>query len=249
MAQRFTDVLAYVLWLCWTCLSTTEARLMDPAYRILIPSSAVLAQICTTAISFAPDLLNAVQSVTPPTLKFFESLPSERGMRQRGKRRWAVYLIVLRKFGSRPKIYIGSATSTDGGISDRMNDYEKKNLLPVGVERALDDGYFISHQGLLCWTDMPQPLLRIPCRALFLVLETVFSLVFWAMSSRTGDYKMPRLCPWDIVSLVYDGCCTHMPLIEGIYGVKEYLTVEQINQVEAERAERTRVAMALHQGK
>lgn len=250
MAPFFTEIHAYVLWLSWKCLSDTPDRLKHPAYAILLASHAVLASVCTDAIHFAPGLLDAVQSDSAPTLSFFENLPVN--TRIRGRIRWAVYLLVLRHPklpNARPKIYISSATASDDGVTGRMDDYKLGRNLSVGVQQALDQGYRIGHRGLLCWTDRPQPLLRIQIRALFLLLETVFTLVFWALKSRTKDYGMPSLCPWDIRSLAYDGCCTHLSLNEGIAGLKEGLTLEEMNQVEKWRAEKTREDMAQHQGK
>ena len=49
----------------------------------------------------------------------------------------------------------------------------------------MDEGYTITHRGVLCWTTIPTAALRFPLRSLFLILETAFDLAFWAMKSRS----------------------------------------------------------------
>jgi predicted nucleic acid-binding Zn ribbon protein len=54
------------------------------------------------------------------------------------------------------------------------------------------------------------------------------------MVSRTKDYGMPHICPWDLSTTDYDGCCNHMSLIERVDGEEDGLTVEQIAQKQKE---------------
>jgi hypothetical protein len=91
------------------------------------------------------------------------------------------------------------------------------------------DGYEITHKGLLCWAPLPTAAARFRLRVLVLVLETAFSIVFWAMYSTTKDYGMPKhLCPWEIDTVHYDGCCSHPSIGEGVEDEKEGLTAEQL---------------------
>ncbi len=99
----------------------------------------------------------------------------------------------------------------------------------------MQDGYAITHKGLLAWTPLPLASERYALRCLFLVLECVFTLCFWAMKSRTKDYYLPALCPWPCDSLTYGGCCTHFSINEQIIGRAENATPEEINRVDSER--------------
>ncbi|KAK4561170.1 hypothetical protein LTR86_005125 [Recurvomyces mirabilis] len=149
---------------------------------VLTAEGVVEQLMVATLISFAPRLLDVVRSSAPPTLAYFKGLPTE------CHRLWAVYLLVLKKPNSRPAIYIGSGTESDRGVKKRLATYDKKRDLPLHVDKRLHDGYEITYKGLLCWVPLPTASRRFAVRALLLLLETAFSLLFWAMTSRTKDY-------------------------------------------------------------
>lgn len=187
-------------------------------------------------LEFAPGLLQIFRSRTAPTISYFKTLPLHLD------RPWAVYLLVLEKDGHRPRIYIGSGTKSECGVRSRMSSYDRRSrtenpddAIPHYVETSLQEGYAITHKGLLAWTPLPLASERYALRCLFLVLECVCTLCFWAMKSRTKDYYMPALCPWPRDSLTYDGCCTHFSINEQIIGRAENATPEEINRVDAER--------------
>jgi len=94
----------------------------------------------------------------------------------------------------------------------------------------LDDGYTITGKVLLARCPIPAAS-KIPVyRLLVVALEAVFACWFWAMYRRVGhDYGFNELCPWPISSFAYDGCCSHNPLREYVYGDIE-LTEEQLQQ-------------------
>lgn len=211
----------YILWLCWGLLTLTSKSLKNPTHDILFPNEDAM-KVLLVRITFAPGLLDVLRSATPPTIAFFKALPSNaRGL-------WGVYLILLEKSGCRPRIYIGSGTGSQGGLLYRWRDYNDPLRVPLYVKKALDEGYRITHKGALCWTPIPSSAKRFPLRALFLILETVFSLALWAMVSRTKTYYMPKLLSWPIETLEYDGCCTHSAIHEVIAGETEGLSPEQI---------------------
>jgi hypothetical protein len=145
---------------------------------------------------------------------------------------------VLKKQGCRPKIYVGSGTYSERGVLGRFEAYDSETLLPRYVKRALDDGYRIVHKGLLYWAPIPVAGKRFAVRALFLAIEATFSIVLWAMVSHTADYGMPHLCPWNIETLDYDGCCSHSALTEGVRDDFESATAEQIAAKELEIEQR-----------
>ena len=79
--------------------------------------------LSATSFVFAPGLLDVLQSSTLPAITFFKSLPTDH------KKVWGVYLLVLEKRDPRSKIYIGSGTSVTGGVSSRLCQYDKQQLL------------------------------------------------------------------------------------------------------------------------
>jgi hypothetical protein len=179
--------------------------------------------------TFAPGLLDVLQSRTSPTISYFKSLPLHL------VKLWAVYLLVLEKPVHRPKVYIGCGTESRSGVCTRIGQYNRGENLATYVQRALDDGYTISHKELLCWSPLPTAAERYRLRALYLVAEAAFSLYFWTMVSRKKDYGMPRLYPWSLDTLEYDGCCGHVSLTEKVQDTHENLTPEQIDIVDSER--------------
>ncbi|KAK5124008.1 hypothetical protein LTR85_002205 [Meristemomyces frigidus] len=241
MASTAAAIFELVLLVAWTCLSGTPNVLKNPVFAMVLPTQAVLEEIMSTcAIAFAPGLLDAVLTATPPTVAFFKSLPTT------VTNRWAVYCLVLEKPKSRPMIYVGSGTDKDLGVSKRLAQYNNKDrsTIPRFVKRAMDDGYVIAHKGLLCWSPIPTASKRYALRAVFLVLETTFAIVFWAMVSRDKDYGMPHLCPWQIEGLDYTGLCSHTAVAEAVPGEENGLTAEQIEAKDAERLRRLQAQRA-----
>ena len=129
----------------------------------------------------------------------------------------------MEKPSCRPRVYTGSATSATGGAQRRFlqydNEYEK--FMPTYVWKALEEGYTMSHQGLLCWS--PKPIaaaaLDVPVnRLVFLALEAVFAYIFWTMRDDNGKYDMAHICPWKLDVFEYDGLCSHCSLAEPVHG-------------------------------
>jgi len=71
-------------------------------------------------------------------------------------------------------------------------------------------------------------------RTLILAIEATFSIVLWAMISRTKDYGMPPLRPWSLEIMEDAGCCSHFALAEHATKEAEGLTLEQITAKELE---------------
>jgi hypothetical protein len=227
------EVLDYIVWLIWSCLTLTPTKLKNPAFAMALSTLDVLEQLLSDSLLiFAPVLLDVVQASTPPSMSYFKNLPTD------VRKCWAVYLLVLEKPGCRPKIYVGSGTNRVGGAAKRFQDYDNQTTLPIYIRRALKDSYTIVHKGLLCWSPLPAPSKRFPVRALFLAIEATFSIVLWAMVSRTNDYGMPPLCPWSLETMEYDGCCSHSALVEHIINEAENLTPQQIAAKEIEMEQR-----------
>lgn len=228
-----------MLWLLWMFLSYTPNALKSPIYAVILPSQDVLEEILSTSlIVFAPGLVEALQAATPPIIGFFETLPTAI------EKEWAVYLLVLEKPEFRPRVYIGSGTRAIRGVIYRHNQYENKVLLPRFMDESFNQGYTIVHKGLLCWSPIPLAEHRLEVRTVFKALEALFSIVLWAMYSRTTDYAMPHFCPWALDTMAYDGLCSHVAIYEDIPGLKDGLSPKELaaRQVEldARRAEQNK---------
>jgi hypothetical protein len=228
MMQPASGVLAFVTALTWSCLSLTASKLKNPVYGLILATEEILIDLLNDSrVAFAPTLLDIMQSQTPPTLSDFKALPTEI------TGRWGVYLLTLEKLGRPPKTYTGSGTGARDGIAGRWGCYDRQVELPHRVKAALEDGYIITHKGLICWAPKPSPGMVFLERVLMKALESFFSLFFWTMESE-DDYGMPSLCPWPLDSLPYGGLCSHVALKEGVRGYAERLSAEQIVAKELE---------------
>jgi hypothetical protein len=106
------NIMLFMMWLVWGCINFTPPKLKNPMDLIVFASRAIFDQtFAESGIDFAPGLLPVFHSSTPPTVLFFKDLPTRAAITFRC---WAVYLLVLEKAGSRPKIYVGSGTNDDG---------------------------------------------------------------------------------------------------------------------------------------
>jgi hypothetical protein len=218
----------YILWLCWGLLTLCHKPLKNPVHDMLFPTVEVMEKRLSS-ISFPIGLLEVLLSPLPPTINWMKSLPTQ------SRDLWGVYIILLEKPNCRPRIYIGSGTTvTRHGLEGRFKDYNFRTRMPLYIGKAVDEGYTITHKGVLCWTTIPPATGRFPMRSLMILLETTFSLSLWAMHSRTKTYGMPSLLSWALDSVRYDGCCSHAAISEKVWGEDEGLTIAQIAAKEAE---------------
>lgn len=246
MAAEASNILEYMLYMVWMCLTLTPRNMKNPVYALVFASKDMLQLLLSNCLlEFAPGLLEVFQAASPPSITYLKSLPD---CKQLLKQIWAVYLLVLEKPDCRPRIYVGSGTDSKGGVDSRLVRYESYLLStkPVYVQQAFDEGYTITHKGLLCWIAIPTPAKAFPVRVLFVAMETTFSIILRAMRNRTKDYGLPSLSPWSSESMPYDGLCSHSALKEGIPGEEDGLTLEEINakQVELDKIREKLVHMA-----
>lgn len=228
-------MLDFLASLCWNTLSLTPKPLKNALYDQIFPTAQALETLLLgSAIILAPGLLDALTAESPPPMSFFKNLPTE------VPKNWAIYLLVLEKQGCRSKIYIGSGTEKRDGISRRFAQYKRGECGPAFVRPALEQGFTITHYGLLCWAPIPPGHVIPPSRALFLIIETSFAVWFWSIVSRTKDYGMRHLCPWNIDDMEYGGCCNHFSLQEGGIRIGIALTPEQAETAESERKRQAR---------
>ena len=106
IASTTIDVLDYIVWLVSSCLTLTPTKLKNPAFAMALSTLDVLERLLSDSLLiFALVLLNVVQASTPPSMSYFRNLPTD------VRKCWAVYLLVLKKPGCRPKFYVRSGTN------------------------------------------------------------------------------------------------------------------------------------------
>lgn len=208
-----------------------------PVYKIVLGEERSFNHICAESpLEFPPALFGTLQSTSPPTLDFFRSLPSPPTYKV-----WGIYVILMEKMGSRPKLYVGSGTGTSG-VQDRLRHYELKHRLPRFVQAAFDEGYAISHKGLICWSPIPSVGLIPKARVRFLAVEATFCHLFFAAVETRLDVLWTSFLPWRREDVKWLPLCSHSPLMERPAGDPS-MTPEQLEQYNTERKARARVLM------
>ncbi len=94
MLPTTSDLLIWMVWLCWTVLFLTDPALKNGKYAVFFPTPRRLARLMlSSGLCFAPGLLDVLRSTTPPTIAYFKTLQEPLpGV-------WAVYMLVLEKPG------------------------------------------------------------------------------------------------------------------------------------------------------
>lgn len=241
MDSSAQTILDLVLLLVWQALTITPDRIKHPIFDVVLFAREELERyLRSMPWEFAPGLLDVLQAATSPTLDFFKTLPGA------VTKTWAMYLLVMEKRGCRFRVYVGSGTNAVGGVKSRFNDYVTRNMLPRYVESSLDEGFTITHKGIICSTPIPSAALVPFIRVLFLALECAFTFAFWAIRSKSEfGYGMVSLCPWDRNTLSYDGLCSHSPLIES-FASDWGLSPEELETIRAEMERRRAQAVRDH---
>lgn len=224
-AATIIEVLVHV---AWTAIDGHDW--INPRFHHALPSMEVLLGVLLSAgLVFCPGLLDVLQSATPPPISWFETLSTTipTGV-------WAVYVLVLRKDGYRPRIYVGSACATKRGARARMGEYDSLNrtLLPKYVRAFVDDGYDITRKVLLCYCPIPSPVYIPIVRHAMVAIEAAFGCIFSAMYNPNKRYGFGELYPWprSVHSFEYDGLCSHNPLLDPVEGDLD-LTKEDLQAI------------------
>lgn len=233
MASAAVTIFTLMLTTTWKTIVDTPRLMKYPTFDQFLTSLPIVQGIAAAAaITFAPGLLDAVQSTTPPTIDFFKSLPGSDAVREI----WGIYAIVLEKAGNRPRLYVGSGTTAKNGLHTRWKQYDTGDVLPRYIQESILQGFEITHKGLFCWAPRPDASFVPVRRLLFVAMECCIAYMFWAMKAMKGDYSMGHICLWDRRDLEYDGLCSHPSLFENVQGDFD-LTPEQL-EAKAEEAER-----------
>ncbi|OAL35812.1 hypothetical protein AYO20_04962 [Fonsecaea nubica] len=212
MTFKAPNMLGLAVLLTWACLSSTAHP--HPLFKKFLPSqSAIEILFSALSISFAPGLFEVLQASGPPTVEWFMQLPTH------CEKVWAIYLLVLWKLGCMPRVYLGSGTEADSGVTVRFKQYDKLIWLPSHVQESLGEGYQIVHKGVLVWMPIPPPAEVPVLRLLFVCLEGALTFALRALSKRANyTAALADLCPWDRNSLEYEGLCSHNPLVDPVKG-------------------------------
>jgi hypothetical protein len=209
LSQRVDDLTFQILHI------TAPDLRNNPQFQILFSERSLYDSISACSpLEFAPGLHDVLSSPDPPSIAFFKSLPFISGDRS-----WAIYAVVMEKDGCPTKIYIGSGTNSDYGVSARANCYYPGcPTLPHYVKLAFQQGYHIAHIGLLCWSHLPTPGLVPRVRARFLCVEALFTCLFHAAIPKSTDVYYDHLLLWERASVTCQPLCSHLPLSEKIMG-------------------------------
>ena len=187
---------------------------INPRFRYVLDSEPTVAALFSTAsFTFAPGLLDVVRSASPPSHSWFESLSADIP-----KNVWGVYVLHLKKPGYEPLLYVGSGTAVYRGVRARLLGHQTGVLVPRYVQQAKNFGYEITHMALLAQCAIPSPGDVPRIRTLVVVLEAVFTAIFWGFipSENENKFGLSHMCPWDTDETEWLGLGSHSPLCEPI---------------------------------
>jgi hypothetical protein len=111
--------------------------------------------------------------------------------------------------------------------------------LPRFVKRNFEQGYHISHIGMLCWIPLPSAGLGPRARGFFLLLEAVFAIIFHACTEMISDIYVEGMLLWPRDAVAWDPLCSHLSLTEKIRGDLS-LTKEELELAAAIRKARAK---------
>lgn len=235
MESESAATLEFVISQTWKCLSVPVRK--TRAFSEVFFDEESLSDIATAAnITFAPGLLDVVQSPTPPSIEFFKSLP----VKYLGL--WAVYGLVLEKPDCPPLVYTGEASDARFGVPARWKHYENpvsyRKQLPSKVKEAIDAGYKITHKGVFAWYSIPAAKNVPRFRVLNYSMEVMFSYLFWTMHHKVTDYLIIPCCPWPRHLRTYGGLCSHNAFTDSVKGRLD-LSDDQLELLAAQNKEAT----------
>jgi len=189
---------------------------INPAFQTLFKERSTYDSVAAASpLTMASGLDDVLSDPDPPSLDFLRSLP----MLPKDAKFWAIYGIVMEKAGCDPDLYCGSGTDADVGASSRLKNYTPLGSnLPPFIKLRFQQGYHISHIGLLCRALLPTPGLVPRVRARFLLLEAAFTIVFHAAFEASTDSFLSHLYLWPREAVSWGPLCSHLPLNEAIRG-------------------------------
>ncbi|KAK1828288.1 heat shock protein 70 [Podospora conica] len=230
------DIDTLIVRLAWACVATD--LFINPTYRAAFPSIDALDGIFgLLGLCFPPGLLDVLNAAAPPAVSWFAAL----AVNNITSTNWGVYLLLLEKDGSRPRLYLGSRTSVDRGIRGRITGHQNgTGPVPDYVDRAKKAGFRLTWARLLAWCPMPSPANVPLARALFLAIEAALTGVLWTVIPSDKEFAFPPgFCPWPRNQFPWVGLSSHNPLLELLRGRLD-LSAEQLEEIAAQRKEHKR---------
>ncbi|KAL1657283.1 hypothetical protein SLS61_000328 [Didymella pomorum] len=113
---------------------------------------------------------------------------------------------------------------------------------PSKVLKALQEGFKITHKGLLVTAPIPGPADVPLVRLLMYALEATFAFAFWMMSNH--KYLLYHdCCRWALGTFTYEGLCSHSALrdpINGNFGYSAEQLIKLADDAAKNRASRRR---------
>ncbi|CZR53904.1 uncharacterized protein PAC_03786 [Phialocephala subalpina] len=206
---------------------------INPDFKIALQGEAGRKICAATPLTFAPGLLEVLQSDKPPTPDFWLSTPKPLG------KFWAVYAALLTKDGCEPALCIGSGTDAANGYECRVANYSDKRhrQLPRFVRLLYDKGYDLAHIGLLCWAPIPSVAIIPRARRRFVAIEGTFTNIFYSAIPTCMDSLWTSLMPWSRDDVLWRPLNTHTLFKEGVAGDMK-MTAQELLAHEAERKKR-----------
>jgi hypothetical protein len=208
---------------------------INPKFKAAFSNSNVYNSLVESCTLITPSGLDSIlASNNPPPHSFFLNLP-----RPKDEKFWAIYALWFTKEGETPKLYVGSGTSRDQGVEERLASYKATESLklPRFVQQAFKNGFTLAHIGFLCWTPLPPDGLVPRLRARFLLLESLFTIAFNASFVSSADFYVQRFIRWSRESTSWNPLCSHLPLTERIRGGID-LSPEEVAALEVVRKAR-----------
>ncbi|KAK1838579.1 hypothetical protein CCHR01_18795 [Colletotrichum chrysophilum] len=192
-------------------------------------------------LKFADNMYEVLMAKRPPTLDFFRTLPKP----NKSNPVWGVYTILMEKANHPAKLYVGSGTNADHGVVTRLRDYKRETLLPQLVLKALQEGYSISHAGLLCWYAMPKPGQAPIARLRVITVKATMAFVFFAGRPCKMDVLWDDMLPWTRDGVSWQPLCTHTAFLEKPPGDLD-MSEEELESYNTQRRERALVQMKIN---
>lgn len=218
-----------------TWAAVNDSNYINGCFRIVLPSQPILSGLLDAAgLVYCPGFFDVLQAEAPPSSDWIEKLSTSIPFNV-----WGVYVMVLRRTGNKPLLYIGSGTSSKTGVRARLGEYDRGVLLPRYLDKALKKGYNIVHKALLLSCPIPTSANIPTFRVALTAVEAALACVFGAFHNRNKKYGFGDLCPWSQDLFEWHGLCSHSPLLEQPAGDLS-LDSEQLEAMAAMAKERVR---------
>jgi hypothetical protein len=235
MATGDSDISSLILSLLWACYNV-ETYIARHFREVLGGHDHLAALFHAADFTFHAGLAHVLQSSSPPSLAWLDSLDSSVP-----KHVWGIYVLVYRKSGALPQVYVGSGTATNRGLRARVSEHHRSKASSHYITKAHQDGYRLTKSAVLATCPIPTSADAFARRTVVVAVEAVFACIFWPLRDPTKSYGLSEFCPWLPSLFEYGGLCSHSPLHEGIRGNSSSdLSKEELEEIAAAVKEHNR---------